>query len=101
MSTSTSLLEKQKTQLNLILNWTQQLDEQQADHCLIASTHSPDLSAFDSDSSSSVSLLDCHLNKNNNNNSRAISLSPSLSVEFNNNSTYFDSLNDILINKVL
>ena len=90
MNTSTSLLEKQKSRLNLILNWSQQIDY---------INRSPNLSAFDSDSSSSISLLDCHIGHINNT-TKSISLSPSFSVEFNNNSTYFDSLNDILIDKV-
>ena len=94
-TTASSLIEKQKSQLTLILNWTTQ--EQVSSHCT-SSLISPDLSAFgsyDSTSSSMCSLVTVGLKTG----GKPVSLSPSSSLELTddgNNSSIYDSLNEII-----
>ena len=99
MKTANCLIEKQKSQLNFILNWATQTTDQEPlekHHCQ-RSLKSPDLSAFDSfDLSTSISSLTDNKPNNININIDNILL---LSSSFDGSSIY-DSLNDLVNTKV-
>jgi hypothetical protein len=104
MKTANCLIEKQKSQLNFILNWATQTTDQEPlekHHCQ-RSLKSPDLSAFDSfDLSTSISSLTDDNNIINiyNNKTDLIDHFLLLSSSFAGSSIY-DSLNDLVNTKV-
>ena len=115
MNIADCLIEKQKTQLNLILNWATQIEppaspseekEMRKHYRHFSQDKSPDLSAFDSfDLSTSISSLTDDNNIINiyNNKTDLIDHFLLLSSSFELNecgSSIYDSLNDLLNTKV-